>query len=268
MKRAALALCFLLALSAPALADGPIASVDDLVALAEGGLTNETILVFVRNRPVAFAGSAEEILRLKEAGVSEEVIRYLLEHAAADDGEYSGEYSEGYAGNYPSYASSSYHASSLYYPRSYYGSLYVGTLLYPSLWYGQRYHGSRVIFRNSYVPFGRHRSRGLYGRRYGGTLVIGNHQTRGHLRRTGHAHRGHGIAFSTGNAGGHFGGHFGRHRALHSGGHAGLGRFGAGRGAGFRGHRGGHFGGARGGFQGGARAEFGGGFHGGHAGRR
>ncbi|MDP3936521.1 MAG: hypothetical protein Q8R92_00100, partial [Deltaproteobacteria bacterium] len=88
MKRAVLVLCFLLALAAPVRANGLLASIDELVTLAESGLSNETILVFVQNRPVAFSGSAGEIVRLKDAGISEEVIRYLLDHPAADDDGY------------------------------------------------------------------------------------------------------------------------------------------------------------------------------------
>jgi len=57
----------------------PTVSLEDVILLAQSGISDETILVFLDYRDIDFDLSPEEILRLREAGVSEEIIRYLLE---------------------------------------------------------------------------------------------------------------------------------------------------------------------------------------------
>ena len=56
---------------------------EHIILLAEGGLSDETIIAFLETRPLGFVLSAEDIVRLRQAGVSERVIRYLLQRTPA-----------------------------------------------------------------------------------------------------------------------------------------------------------------------------------------
>ncbi len=55
------------------------ASLEDIILLAEGGVSNQTIRVFLSSRPVNVDLDADAIARLKEAGLSEENIQFLLD---------------------------------------------------------------------------------------------------------------------------------------------------------------------------------------------
>ena len=61
MKCATLGLCIALALATTAQAGDMPASADDIISLARNGLSNETILVFVQNRPVEFTTDCPEM---------------------------------------------------------------------------------------------------------------------------------------------------------------------------------------------------------------
>ena len=54
------------------------ASLDDIVLLSQRGVSDKTLLLFLENRKAAFTLDAESIDKLILAGVSEDVIRYLL----------------------------------------------------------------------------------------------------------------------------------------------------------------------------------------------
>ena len=58
-------------------------TLEHIILLAEGGLSDETIIAFLETRPLGFVLSAEDIVRLRQAGVSERVIRYLLQRTPA-----------------------------------------------------------------------------------------------------------------------------------------------------------------------------------------
>ena len=58
-------------------------TIDDIVQLAQSGISDETIITFLDTREIAFVPNARAIVRLRAAGVSEDVIRYLLERTAA-----------------------------------------------------------------------------------------------------------------------------------------------------------------------------------------
>ena len=73
-------LCLLLVLllgAGAARAQGRPASLDDVVLLAQSGLSDDTILSFLETRPIGFVLSATSIVQLRAAGVSEVIIRYL-----------------------------------------------------------------------------------------------------------------------------------------------------------------------------------------------
>ncbi len=72
-------LLFALAFPVSAGALAAPASLEDIILLAESGVSNQTIRVFLSSRPVDFDLDADAIARLKEAGISEENIQFLLD---------------------------------------------------------------------------------------------------------------------------------------------------------------------------------------------
>ena len=70
-------LCVLLLGAGAARAQGRPASLDDVVLLAQSGLSDDTILSFLETRSIGFVLSATSIVQLRAAGVSEVIIRYL-----------------------------------------------------------------------------------------------------------------------------------------------------------------------------------------------
>ena len=79
MRRMILGILFSLVLATPAAAaHRPQVSLEDLTLLAQSGISDQTILVFVDTREIGFQLDSETIARLRQQGVSEEVIRYLL----------------------------------------------------------------------------------------------------------------------------------------------------------------------------------------------
>ena len=72
-------LCVLLLGAGAARAQDRPASLDDVVLLAQSGLSDDTILSFLETRSIGFVLSAASIVQLRAAGVSEVIIRYLLE---------------------------------------------------------------------------------------------------------------------------------------------------------------------------------------------
>ena len=54
------------------------ATLEDILLLAEQGISSETILVFLQNREIEFTLDADAVDRLLQAGVSKDIISYLL----------------------------------------------------------------------------------------------------------------------------------------------------------------------------------------------
>jgi hypothetical protein len=80
MRRTILGVLFSLVLVIPAAAaDRRQVSLEDLTLLAESDISDQTILAFLGTRELEFQLDSETIARLRQQGVSEEVIRYLLE---------------------------------------------------------------------------------------------------------------------------------------------------------------------------------------------
>jgi len=57
----------------------PLTGISDISLLAQRGLSDKTILVFLKNRELDFDLSAENIDLLAQAGVSEDIIQYLIQ---------------------------------------------------------------------------------------------------------------------------------------------------------------------------------------------
>ncbi len=66
-------------------------TLDDLLLLAESRVSDKTILTFIETREIAFTVSEEEIVKLRESGLSEEAIQYLLAKSK-EAGEISDQY--------------------------------------------------------------------------------------------------------------------------------------------------------------------------------
>ena len=156
MRRTIVSLALAMALSAAAQAGYQVVRLGDVLALAREGVSSRTIISFLETRPLGFAVGTEEILRLRDAGAGEDVIRYLIERTAPRDSQgpesygagayasppdpYSGDapYEDtGYAPAYVDYGPSySIDASIVpYYVGGYYGGGYYGDGGY----YGGRY---------------------------------------------------------------------------------------------------------------------------------
>jgi hypothetical protein len=85
-------------------------TLSDLLLLAESGVSDKTILAFIEPRELAFTSGTEEIAKLRKAGLSEEVIQYLLannKQASLTDNKYI---KSSVPSSYPRY----YYGSSLY----------------------------------------------------------------------------------------------------------------------------------------------------------
>ncbi len=77
MKHILAALVFMLSIGT-AYAGHLNVTLDDLLLLAESGVSDKTILAFIEPREITFTLGTEEIAKLRKAGLSEEVIQYLL----------------------------------------------------------------------------------------------------------------------------------------------------------------------------------------------
>ncbi|MSU57290.1 MAG: hypothetical protein EXS35_03760 [Pedosphaera sp.] len=62
----------------PALSTG----LDDVVKLAKAGVDESVILAFVRNSGTAYTPTAQDVIQLREAGVSAQVTTTLMQHGA------------------------------------------------------------------------------------------------------------------------------------------------------------------------------------------
>ena len=204
--RARILLPLLCALAFPAGAEalrGPV-SLENVIVLAQSGISDETILAFLEPRQVAFDLDADEIARLKEAGVSEEIIRYLLEKAGAPPRE-TGASTVVVVPAYP-------YSSRYYWPYYVFGTvLHLGGWIYPHRWdhhLAPTHTLARVHHReglDAHTPGGHRFSEGR-GVHYSG------HSRAGHRGRLLHHSQGH-------SAGGHATAHYfgqARHGATHS----------------------------------------------------
>ncbi len=152
-------------------------SFDDIVLLNQRGLSEQTILLFLQGRELAFSLDAEAIDGLLSKGVSEEIIRYLLS-PTSDEGIVADTTVVVAAPVYPRRIYPSY-----YYTPYFYGASF-GFDNYPHNWFGY-YAGAGLHQAN--VHYGGYVSHGFYP---------GKHVNQ----------YGHGITHAVQHAGGHNGG--------------------------------------------------------------
>jgi len=144
-------------------------------------VSDRTIVSYLQNRELDFVVGTDEILRLREAGVGEPVIRYLIERTSPRDPYSSGPYADGARDrDYGSYDYGSYDYGSYsgapyddpgyggayveYGPR--YGtSYYVGAALGPYVTYDRYYGGGLFGWLGRTFGFGHHYGR-YYSNRY------------------------------------------------------------------------------------------------------
>lgn len=235
MKRTIAGVALALGLAAGVQAADQAAHVEDVILLAREGLSDETLIAFLQIREIGFTLDAALILRLRDAGVSEEVIRYLLartpEEATPSPAYLPPVVPNDYYAGY--YASSGYYAPSGYSSAYYapYRRGYVGFSLFPSAWFDHHHHrqmlGHSINLRefhgrNSPGHLGHASPRAAYApqfavghvggyRRAGAPLGTG-HLTVGHSAAGGRAHvLGHGASHASGGHGARAAGH-GGHR--------------------------------------------------------
>ncbi len=238
-------------------------SLDDIVLLSQRGVSDQTILLFLENREAGFSPDADAIDRLLLAGVSDEIIQYLLSQATTVQTSPDVVPPETYTNAVPNYPVTTYPASPVYpavtyvntYPVYYYTPYYYGGpysfgfVSYPHTWFGHhsgvghhrvnahhvthtgRHSGTQTVSAIHTVQGGRH------GSVHSDNKYIGHN--RQHASATGGQH-GVSRGDQTANHGALNIGHGGTHvtaRSSHSGGQSHVGRSG---GSHSGGHGGGH----------------------------
>ena len=222
-------------------------SIDDLVLLVSSGISDETILAFLKDRELDFLLSREIRLTLAQAGITNTVMRYLREQETAL--------------NPPLPADTARTAYSLANYSSYYGSGRISGSLFPLDWYSHHYFGSsHQSTGHPYIPVyggspGIDHGAGISHSLSSSTIHLETllehqnslahyilHEGSGLSHSTQHS-LGHTVGHSAGRSGGHASGrthnightigHSGGHTSRHAVGHTGS-RHSGGR------HRGGH----------------------------
>ena len=114
-------------------ADAPQVSLEDILLLMERGVSNETLLVFLETREIGFTLDVEDIDELLEAGVSEEIISYLLQRTAKYSVPSYADRTTNYQDRYPLYYYTPYYSAT---------SVFLGFSSFPRAWF--RHHHSAV----------------------------------------------------------------------------------------------------------------------------
>ncbi len=211
MRKAILGVLFSLVLANPAVAaHGLEVSLEDLTLLAESDLSDETILVFLEPRELRFELDPEAIAHLRQQGVSDEVIRYLLEKTDAPKDRDEGVVYVS-AGPYPPRYYLPHYAHELF--------PYFGATILWHWTHGYHRVAHHLAGGHHFGVSARHSS--SHGGRH---LASGRHRVGGHHAR-GHSKAGHGARHLGSQRAGHArAGHSGGgHRGGHSGGHGGRG---------------------------------------------
>src|SRR2546427_12621676 len=107
MRRMIVSLALALAAAATVEAGYRVVRLTDVIVLAREGVSDRTIVSFLESRELAFVVGTDEILRLRDAGAGEELIRYLVERTAPRDSYASDPYAD--RAPYPDYGRSPYH---------------------------------------------------------------------------------------------------------------------------------------------------------------
>ncbi len=225
MKRLLVSLICIAGLSISiAQAGTPKTSLEDIMLLVGRGISDETIMVFLKTRKIGFTPDAEDIDKLLVSGLSQEAIRYILRQTATYSTSSYSYQTTTYVDPYPPY-----------YSRS---SFYLGYSSYPYTWFGNNYGGVHYAsLRHGGIHNLRHNNHGYLSRRVHSGEHAGAHNTNhrlGHNTATGirHggsrytvAHRGrqHSVRHtsrSSTHRSGYSRGHGGTHRGSHGSGHS------------------------------------------------
>jgi hypothetical protein len=216
-----------------ALSQENMVSLDDIILLAESDVSDQTIMTFLWYRQLDFVLDSKGIQRLRAAGVSDDVIRYLLEQDATAIASVPASV----PASPPAYVVPTGYRTA--YPSYYYGARLVGTTVFPLGWYDHHYFG---FSRGSVYSYPLHdsESHGLghsVGIGLGHSVGIGLDHSAGiglghsagiglgHSAGIGLGHSGQNLGHSGGqrrsHSGGRSGGHSGGRSGGHSGGHGG-----------------------------------------------
>ena len=172
MKHILAALVFMLSIGT-AYAGHLKVTLDDLLLLTESRVSDKTILAFIGPREITFTLGTEEIEKLRKAGLSEEVIKYLLAKSRQADLTYNQYIKPPVPYPYP-------------YPGYYYGpSLYLG--------FGGGHH---ALFDHHFVGL-HHAAPHHTGLHHGTPFHVA------HSRSTGGHHIGHTSQFAVGSGSTH-----------------------------------------------------------------
>jgi len=114
-----------------------VAGLDDVVLLQKSDISEQTILTFLKYRKIGFALDTEALDRLRESGVSEKIISYMLIQNTSP------------VTATPAYVVATGYNSPL--PSYYFGTRLVGATEYPLSWYQHRYSplGIASVYRSN-----------------------------------------------------------------------------------------------------------------------
>jgi len=179
-------------------------SLEDILLLTERGVSDETVLVFLETRELGFTPVAEDIDKLLAAGVSEEVIRYILRQTATYSAPPYTYRTATYVDRYPPYYYTPYYAGT---------SVFFGYSGFPHYWFRHHYGGVH------HTPL-HHRTVHRPGHNDQGALSHTVHRGLGHNNATGIGHSGarsagHSVSLGAGSPG-HVGAKSGTHRSQHT----------------------------------------------------
>jgi len=174
MRRIVVSLALALVTAATVEAGYRVVRLTDVIVLARERVSDRTIVSFLESRELAFVVGTDEILRLRDAGAGEELIRYLVVRTAPRDAYGSDPYAD--RSPYPDYGRSPYDDAGndgayIEYGPSYGPSYYVGATIGPYYGYDRYYGGGLGGWLARTFGFGHSRyyaSRYDRGRYYGG----------------------------------------------------------------------------------------------------
>ncbi len=183
-------------------------SLDDIVLLNQRGVSDETILLLLENRELGFNMDSDAVDRLLLAGVSDEIIRYLLAQETVVRNPADAAPPTTYSDAPPDYPVTTNPAvDPVVYPADSYVDTYADT--YPGYYYTPYYYGGAYSYGYASYPYAW----------FGYYSGAGHHGTNAHHGRRHHvAHNSHSTGLHSGQHNGHGATHTGRHGGTHTGG--------------------------------------------------
>jgi len=175
-------------------------SLEDILLLTERGVSDETVLVFLETREIGFTPGAEDIDKLLAAGVSEDVIQYLLRQTAVNSALPYPYRTITYVDRYPPYYYTPYYSGT---------SVYLGYSGFPHAWFRQHHGGAHHTSLHHGVVHHNREHNDVAGIGHVGATSAthrARHTTKNHKSR-GASHRGGNSSRHSGGHSGHGGGH-------------------------------------------------------------